>query len=365
MSDGTFYWRKYGNERGTLPDGEESIYFDTAWERDSEPPKGVLSVFVHNYLSAGDYSSNDGGIVRANVDAFHEQIGDEYLGQLFWSIHGGHGYFGIAVHSDVLDEDSALYAAGDEELINAANSIREIIEALDQYPILDESAHSELEMNQQQEQFPDAASDVYVSGHGSTQVLHALVAEDQGVQVRHGRTSFAGLIAVVLGNDIPKEARDRLVNDWGEHVGGLQSFYYGISDMFSIYPETEGSGDNIAVLFRFDQFASDLLDSIASLRGPGDAPLIPGAVPILGSMIIDGIFDENPATQHAAFTYNSKVYNMIRTGRDISRMNETEYAIFADSVQANPGRAILLATEGKLIETAKAGPLAGLKRRRR
>jgi len=95
----------------------ETLRFDHLESMRSNPKTepGPNVVYIHDALSGGDYG-NDALISRANVNAFHNEVSDEWRGILYWDVIGSYGSFAIAVLGDVMFEDSALYTS-DEEAI--------------------------------------------------------------------------------------------------------------------------------------------------------------------------------------------------------------------------------------------------------
>ena len=90
------------------------------------------SLFIlPNYLSGSDYSG--GSVERSNHNAFLEQYKET---EGVYDIYGGFGTYGIAIRLDVYEDNP---------------EIKEAIDELDDYPLFDEEAYSELEMEWQQE----------------------------------------------------------------------------------------------------------------------------------------------------------------------------------------------------------------------
>jgi len=87
--------------------------------------------FMPTYLSGSDYSG--GSVERANHRAFLKEYGET---DGVYDIYGGFGTYGIAIRLDVYED---------------IPEIKEAIDKLDDYPLFDEEAHSELEMEWQQE----------------------------------------------------------------------------------------------------------------------------------------------------------------------------------------------------------------------
>ena len=304
---GTYY--EYRG-RGSLQDHSSLRYSDLDY---TQRTSGEDVVFIESALLASDYSGNDGGVVRSNVNWWHENFGDTD-GVLWWDVSGGHSTFGIAVLADVLNEDSAFYAehAGDEDLLAEAERIREAIERLENYPLLDEEGHSELEMQLQEAQFDDAASDVYL-GAG------------------RGRSSFAELLAAVIAGHLRVEkdqyGHSQILRRRGEEIeeaeavdaeefaaGAVRSLYYTMGEQFSVYPYTEGSGDNVNVIFAFDDFIVGLIEALEMLPPQGQIAL---------RQKLDTALRGGWQDVRREFEYQGPGYHLVRLGRDLRHRDVT------------------------------------------
>lgn len=337
-----------------LEDVTEIRYGDLDLER---VPRGVTSgpnvLYVDEYLSASDYSDNDGGVVRTNVDYFTENHGDSQ-GTMWWALHGRYSSFGVAVRADVLDENSAYVQGLDEDDADEARRIREDIERLENYPLLDEEAQSELERQQQDEQWPDAAEHIYFSNY------------DDPSGRWHGQMSFAAALARIVAPYLPEREEE----DWAEQLNNVDSLYglYGeLGDAFSIYPLVEGSGDNLAAVFYLDDFVRKLDEAVDALPPPLDTQL--------AQLIVTAVQKDNA---HALLRYNTRGYELIRLGRDARRMGSIndyvqwlprldtklspdEVLILNDALlESSPEKVQEAFYDGTLIERLKQGPLSGL-----
>lgn len=121
------------------------------------------------YMAYSDYS---GSLVeRSNVEEFSEQFA-ELEGQEWWERYGDHGSRGVVVRRDA---DARVPEIG------------EFFEALDSYPLANEERHSELEMNQRQEDW-----DSY--GRGD---FERWLAEDEfGLESRRSDDNVASIVLV-------------------------------------------------------------------------------------------------------------------------------------------------------------------------
>jgi len=85
--------------------------------------------FVSDFLSGSDYS---GCLVeRANYRVFLEEFGER---DGVHEVYGGHGTYAVAVRVDAIDEEMAA-----------------VFDALEDYPLIDEETHSELELEAENE----------------------------------------------------------------------------------------------------------------------------------------------------------------------------------------------------------------------
>lgn len=271
------------NEDGLPEGGDISMRnLDHASHKDGK-------IVSDSMLIASDYSGNDGGIVRVNVNWWGENFSDQQ-GTMWWATHGGHGTFGVVVDARVLDES---YEWDDEDTAYAAEQMREALESLENYPILDEEAHSELEMQQQNEQFHEAAAD----------------------------DDFAEKIAEALGWDVTGD-------DARVQPEALQMFYHMIGgDLFSIYPYTEGSWDNLAVVFHFDDFIKKLRDALAALT-----TMSPYASEQTKTLIAEALFSSSPPP-YLTFEYRGQIATALHMGQEFARLNAERKAVVLDFLE--------------------------------
>ena len=298
---GTYY--EYRG-RGSLQDHSSLRYGDLDY---TQRTSGEDVVFIDNYLSAGDYSGNDGGIIRSNVDYWNENFG-ESEGRFWWSLSGGHGSFGVAVLADVLDAQSALVQGLDEDDAHEAERIREAIESVDSYPLLDESAYSEFEVNLQNEQFAEAAEDVYTGGRRASfaQLLASLVMDNLRIERdQYGRQQ------IVQDRNNRTEAEEEAAAE-AYTLEAIQHFYFTLGDAFGIYPYTEGSGDNVSVIFSFDDFIIRLAEVLEALA------------PQLGAVLrqkLDTALRGDWRAVDVEFKYQQQGYHLVRLGLDLQRQH--------------------------------------------
>lgn len=115
------------------------------------------------HLGGSDYSG--GTVTRSNFETWRERFAD-WQGDLWWELHGGHGTYAVIVPVD-LDEQ----AKDDEsDRAEAAREMVEVLEGLENYPLIDEDAHSEMEHENEAQAWEDY-------GHGEFQ--HALEPVDE------------------------------------------------------------------------------------------------------------------------------------------------------------------------------------------
>ena len=172
----------YGSDRRTRPnEGTQSFAFrhlhDTRNARTGETETDPKNLFyVHRYLEFGSYNSTN-TVERSNVERFIELFGD--VDGVF-VISGSHNYKGIAIRGDVQNED-----------------INETVDALSNYPVLDEMHWCELEHELFQEIKPDLVSDFQRS-------------------VRKFAEQFVDELATVYINFSPDDIQGKIVDEMDE-----------------------------------------------------------------------------------------------------------------------------------------------------
>lgn len=99
------------------------------------------------YCGGSDYS---GSLVeRSNFRAWSEEYAAG-KGTWWWELCGGHSTFGVLVSLNRLAELDAAQRTGDDEN-SVGEQVRETLRRLDNYPLLDEDLHSQLECEAQDE----------------------------------------------------------------------------------------------------------------------------------------------------------------------------------------------------------------------
>ncbi len=121
------YWRTFDR----VPDGDSASYGDFTPDDDG-------TYFLSDFLSGSDYS---GCLVeRANYRDFLADYGER---DGVHEVYGGHGTYAVAVRIDAIDDEMAA-----------------VFEALEDYPLISDESHSELEIDAQSEAWENwAASD--------------------------------------------------------------------------------------------------------------------------------------------------------------------------------------------------------------
>lgn len=125
--------------------GDQSIPYDMI--EDGRPrPDDEHVWYVSNYASGSDYSGTLVGksnyeVLKEEAERLSEEMGDDTWYQTFY---GGHGTYAIAFHVDRTPE----------EIIRMLNG-------LEDYPLIDESKHSEMEMEAQDEAWKLSTADDY------------------------------------------------------------------------------------------------------------------------------------------------------------------------------------------------------------
>lgn len=250
-------------------------------------------------LIASDYSGNDGGIVRANVEWWQDEFG-ESEGRLWYRIFGGYGTFGVVVTALAFDDAAiaALDEAEDEDA-DTLRAMREALGRLDGYPLLDEERHSEIEMEIQNEQRPEVM------------------------------TELAPRIAKALAFDLGYDEDDDV--DFSPEAA--EALYLELSDLFGIYPTVEGSGHNLSAVFYTGEFAAAVSTSLEALReaSPYAAAKLASYVKEVNEANEDGASYASPyEAAHALFSYQRPGYRLIDMGLKLSRMSPTRRLVLQD-----------------------------------
>lgn len=113
-----------------------------AWDDDKDG-----HYIVPNYLSGSDYS---GGLVeRSNYEVFEETFAE---GHDVWWTHtpGGHGTFGVIIDCSKVPE-------------SVEKELTEFLNALEQYPCIDDEHHSRMEMEAQDDAWDNWARRDFIS----------------------------------------------------------------------------------------------------------------------------------------------------------------------------------------------------------
>lgn len=229
--EGTVAWFSPDDDR--WPDTLELTYDGQQKQR----------VVIPTNLAGGDYSDNDGGLVRANYNVFTEEFAD-LEDTYWWRISSGFGGFGVCV-----SEDAWAYAEehGDEDEQAEVVRMLEALNGLASYPYLPgaEEEESDVQMNAEIESWND---------YGYREFRDALF----GVLFSEDEEKLAETFEEAL------DAQE----DQGRGI--LAAVYRGLGDLFSIYPEFEGSGDNIAPVYQFDSWAERLASLLSAWEQPGE-----------------------------------------------------------------------------------------------
>ncbi len=167
---------------------------------------------IPELLTYGDYC-NTGFIGRANVQAFTEEYGKHFDTFNIHNVSGGYGSESIAIPVSLLVETGCNLCGDDNpcELCNVATAIRETLDALEDYPCIDDELVSELEMEDWDEQYAD-----------------------------WGRSDFIG----ELEKRFPEYELDEL-----EEVGeqAIDKLFYQLCEDTSTYPEQDGNSMYIRI----------------------------------------------------------------------------------------------------------------------
>lgn len=148
FTQGQFYKPgNYGDEDfgQDIGSGSASISYSNLHYGQGSPDEDHLW-FVSNYTSGSDYSGTTAeksnyNVILEEAERLAEEMEDETWFQTF---HGGHGTYAIAFHVDKTPDE-----------------IVEMLEGLENYPVLDESAMSELETEEEGEAWENSYRDDY------------------------------------------------------------------------------------------------------------------------------------------------------------------------------------------------------------
>jgi len=287
--------------RVSLRDEEELNGRDTvrygSWEDDQNG-----NYVLPNYVSGSDYSGNL--VERSNYDVFRETFGD-HIGVEWWETPGGHGTFGILCR---VDADERVPEMG------------EFFDALENHPVADESAHSELEMESQQ-----AAWEEY------------------------GRNDFDRELSGLFSLDGFEESEPSTLSNFYWQIGG---------ELYSCYPENEQGN---SWYFPDNAIVEALTKFIEDFTPPHEPDSEEAAeeARAVGAEILWKLLKLNePDLHHDRYAHNSLVYKILRGHREICR------AYINGKFEGNVRRAIfrdLLARDGveaalEALASGKAKP---------
>ena len=261
--------------------GRDDIRYGS-WEDDQNG-----NYVLPNYVSGSDYSGNL--VERSNYDVFRETFAD-HQGTEWWETPGGHGTFGILVR---VDADTRVPEMG------------EFFDALSNYPVADESAHSELEMESQQTAWED-----------------------------YGRDDFKRELNEIFGEIQPDIEYDD---------NALSGLYFSAGDLYGCYPINE-QGDSWhfednALIEAFEDFVVDFTPPHEPDSGEAADEAHAVGVEILWKLLK---LDE-PDVHHDRYNYNSLVYKILRGHRELTRgpKGNVQRAIFRDLLQRDGVEAAL------------------------
>jgi hypothetical protein len=307
-NEGSFY-RYEGRE--PLEDRSELRFSDLV--------AGGTDLLIHQHLSGGDYSGNDGGSAFSNLRVWQRDFIDT-LGILWWNVVGDFGSFGIAVRAnlDEISEDDSVA----ESVRDAARSMMEALDGLDNYPLLDESDESNLQQELIDGQFPD-------------------MVRDDDFERR-----FLEPVYELIGADAPEEG-----SELDPTMDALFAFYSGFSDLFSIYPTVEGSGRNLSVVFYQDQWLKGwgaALRWLGSLFEPESL-----AMRTLHAKLIEALTSDET---YKFVQYGRPLHTTVSVGHTLSRWSAEKVAVLEDRIEeVGPARATELLMSGQLLNLMDGG----------
>ena len=121
-----------------------------------------LYLLVDSY---SDYGSNSKSIAMANIKAIEEFVNDNNLdteGKYFHTIYGGYGSVGLLIRSDFENGD-----------------IEEMISGLENYPVIDDMLHFEIEVELQEEEYDKFYRDEFIGKLGKKFNIEIIIEDDK------------------------------------------------------------------------------------------------------------------------------------------------------------------------------------------
>jgi hypothetical protein len=201
-----------GNELSTS-------YGDWDEVRDHDEINPEKTYLIPGYCGGSDYSGDLVNVAnhKALVSMFPDdwEDGTEYL-----DYSGGHGTFDIAIRLDVLTEE-----------------IMETIEGLEDYPLIDESLHSELEMESQNEAWSNGLRSDFKKALGRA-LWDVYESSDAGQTLRPDETEETYQQRLDAIEEYLSEECGEMTDD------DLDSLFYPMADLANVYWSNESGSDS-------------------------------------------------------------------------------------------------------------------------
>jgi len=160
-----------------------------------EQAKGQVTYLLPDLMSGGDYS-NTSLVHKSNHRSFLARFGKV---DGVHDLYGGYGTFAIAIRSDVAESNS---------------EIKDVLEGLDNYPLMDEDDHSNLELEAQDEAWKDWARNAFV---------HFLLAEE--FLGDYDEDSLARVIRRKVFKTTAKKCKDVYVNLFYQSAENIGAYW--------------------------------------------------------------------------------------------------------------------------------------------
>lgn len=140
------FWRGYGELAKGVGSGTDTVSFSSLAEDQGSPDERHVW-FMPDYTSGSDYGGQL--VERSNYEVLYEEaekLSEEHGSDWFQCLHGGHGSYGILFH-----------------VIRTPDAIIEMLAGLEDYPLLDEEKHSEMEFEAEDEAWSNWGRSEYKS----------------------------------------------------------------------------------------------------------------------------------------------------------------------------------------------------------
>jgi len=161
-------YQSWSNYKDELLQDQGSLYMGDMRNVSPHHTKDADDLYMPELLSGSDYSG--GSVTESNFRVFKElYVGDDKLIGI-WEVYGGYGTYGIAISRELMtttivqlhalrNETYNKYAdlkgeyTGENKHLEMWIEMRECLDNLENYPVIDEDDMSQLELEQQGEAY--------------------------------------------------------------------------------------------------------------------------------------------------------------------------------------------------------------------